>query len=200
MSTCAKPVASFGRLTPPFADIPTVCDWDESAVSDDRDHYLCRADFCDYWCDVGSLCRWADWSALGLVFGAWLIANSWHHGSQNARFCNDLSCSSFRWYWCRPTWHFNATGRRAVIDRNGHFNFSLAAVLTVQGLGAASSNIVAGFIVDHYDYGTAYLFHGLVAVLAIALFMFVGKEIERSDVSSNWITYSNTWVIFPQFY
>jgi sugar phosphate permease len=55
----------------------------------------------------------------------------------------------------------------------------------VQGLGAASSNIVAGFIVDHYDYGTAYLFHGLVAVLAIALFMFVGKEIERSDVSSN---------------
>jgi predicted MFS family arabinose efflux permease len=69
-----------------------------------------------------------------------------------------------------------------LLTGTGHFNFGLAAVLTVQGLGAASSNIVAGFIVDHYDYGTAYLFHGLVAVLAVALFMIVGKEIERSDV------------------
>ncbi len=63
----------------------------------------------------------------------------------------------------------------------GHFNFGLAAVLTVQGLGATSSNIVAGFIVDHYGYGTAYLFHGLVAVFAVALFIIVGKKIERCD-------------------
>lgn len=69
-----------------------------------------------------------------------------------------------------------------LLAGTGHFNFGLAAVLTVQGLGATSSNIVAGFIVDHYGYGTAYLFHGLVAVLAVALFMIVGKEIERCDV------------------
>ena len=50
---------------------------------------------------------------------------------------------------------------------SGHFNLALAAVMTVQGIGAASSNMVAGYLTAHYGYPVAYLSHGSVALLAL---------------------------------
>ena len=43
---------------------------------------------------------------------------------------------------------------------SGHFNLALAAVMVVQGVGAASSNMVAGYLVTHYGYSVTYLLHG----------------------------------------
>ena len=54
---------------------------------------------------------------------------------------------------------------------SGHFNLALAAVMMVQGLGAASSNVVAGYLVTHYGYPVTYLLHGAVALAALAAFM-----------------------------
>ena len=38
----------------------------------------------------------------------------------------------------------------------------------VQGVGAASSNVVAGYLVAHYGYPVTYLLHGSFALLALA--------------------------------
>lgn len=54
---------------------------------------------------------------------------------------------------------------------SGHFNLALAAVMMVQGLGAASSNVVAGYLVTRYGYPVTYLLHGAVALAALAAFM-----------------------------
>lgn len=54
---------------------------------------------------------------------------------------------------------------------SGHFNLALAAVMMVQGLGAASSNVVAGYLVTAYGYPVTYLLHGAVALAALATFM-----------------------------
>lgn len=51
---------------------------------------------------------------------------------------------------------------------SGHFNLALAAVMTVQGVGAASSNVVAGYLVAQYGYPVTYLLHGAVALAALA--------------------------------
>ena len=54
---------------------------------------------------------------------------------------------------------------------SGHFNLALAAVMMVQGLGAASSNVVAGYLVTRYGYPVTYLLHGAVALAALAAFL-----------------------------
>lgn len=54
---------------------------------------------------------------------------------------------------------------------SGHFNLALAAVIMVQGLGAASSNVVAGYLVTRHGYPVTYLLHGAVALAALAAFM-----------------------------
>lgn len=51
---------------------------------------------------------------------------------------------------------------------SGHFNLALAAVMVVQGVGAASSNMVAGYLVTHYGYSVTYLLHGAMALVALA--------------------------------
>ncbi len=51
---------------------------------------------------------------------------------------------------------------------SGHFNLALAAVMVVQGVGAASSNMVAGYLVTHYGYPVSYLLHGAMALVALA--------------------------------
>lgn len=59
-----------------------------------------------------------------------------------------------------------------VVERltrgSGHFNMALAAVMMVQGVGAASSNMVAGYLVTQYGYAFTYLLHGSFALLALA--------------------------------
>jgi len=54
---------------------------------------------------------------------------------------------------------------------SGHFNLALAAVMMVQGMGAASSNVVAGYLVTRYGYPVTYLLHGAVALAALAAFL-----------------------------
>lgn len=51
---------------------------------------------------------------------------------------------------------------------SGHFNLALAAVMVVQGVGAASSNMVAGYLVTHYGYSVTDLLHGAMALVALA--------------------------------
>jgi len=51
---------------------------------------------------------------------------------------------------------------------SGHFNLALAAVMTVQGIGAASSNVVAGYLTTRFGYSVTYLAHGAVALAALA--------------------------------
>jgi len=57
---------------------------------------------------------------------------------------------------------------------SGHYNLALGAVGTVQGIGASSSGLAAGLIVDHIGYNAAFLIaagvaSGALLVLAIAM-------------------------------
>ncbi|QNQ10922.1 MFS transporter [Sphingomonas alpina] len=58
-----------------------------------------------------------------------------------------------------------------ILSGSGRFNVGLAAVMTVQGIGASLSNIVAGWLVAQGGYGLAYWIHGMVAVPALVLFV-----------------------------
>jgi MFS family permease len=62
-----------------------------------------------------------------------------------------------------------------ILAGTGRFNVGLGAVMTVQGIGASLSNVVAGWLTDRGGYGLAYWVHGGVALLALALFM-LGRE------------------------
>ncbi len=57
-----------------------------------------------------------------------------------------------------------------ILSGTGRFNVGLAAVMTVQGIGASLSNIVAGWLTDLGGYGLAYFVHGGVALFAVAIF------------------------------
>ncbi|MGF6157297.1 MFS family permease [Ensifer sp. KUDG1] len=61
-----------------------------------------------------------------------------------------------------------------ILSGSGRFNVGLAAVMTVQGIGASLSNIVAGWLTDRGGYGLAYWVHGGAALLALAAF-FLGR-------------------------
>ncbi|PYB71813.1 MFS transporter [Rhizobium wuzhouense] len=62
-----------------------------------------------------------------------------------------------------------------ILSGTGRFNVGLAAVMTVQGVGASFSNIVAGSLTDIGGYGLAYWVHGGVAALAFAAFL-IGRD------------------------
>jgi hypothetical protein len=62
-----------------------------------------------------------------------------------------------------------------ILAGTGRFNVGLGAVMTVQGIGASLSNVVAGWLTDRGGYGLAYWVHGGVALFALALFMH-GRE------------------------
>ncbi len=57
-----------------------------------------------------------------------------------------------------------------ILSGTGRFNVGLAAVMTVQGIGASLSNIVAGWLTDLGGYSLAYFVHGGVALFAVAIF------------------------------
>jgi len=57
-----------------------------------------------------------------------------------------------------------------ILAGTGRFNTGLAAVMTVQGIGASLSNVVAGWLTAEGGYALAYWVHGGVAVLALAMF------------------------------
>jgi len=51
----------------------------------------------------------------------------------------------------------------------GRYNLALGAVATMKGLGAATSGLVAGLIVDHFGYAAAFVTSGAVAAVALAV-------------------------------
>ena len=63
-----------------------------------------------------------------------------------------------------------------ILSGTGRFNAGLAAVMTVQGIGASSSNIVAGWLTKEGGYALAYWVHGGVALIAIAVFL-AGRKV-----------------------
>jgi MFS family permease len=58
----------------------------------------------------------------------------------------------------------------------GHYNLALGAASAAWGLGAALSNLVAGFIVDQVSFNGAFLFLAAMASLALLLFWLAVPE------------------------
>lgn len=58
-----------------------------------------------------------------------------------------------------------------ILSGTGRFNVGLAVVGTIQGIGASSSNIVAGWLTDLGGYKLAYWVHGGVALIAVIIFV-----------------------------
>lgn len=58
-----------------------------------------------------------------------------------------------------------------ILSGTGRFNLGLAAVMTVQGIGASTSNVVAGWLTGIGGYSLAYWVHGGVAIIALGLFL-----------------------------
>jgi MFS family permease len=63
----------------------------------------------------------------------------------------------------------------------GRFNVAQGAVITAQGIGAALSTSVAGFIVVHAGYSAAFLTLAGVAAAGLALYLFVMPETQARE-------------------
>ena len=50
----------------------------------------------------------------------------------------------------------------------GRYNLAQGAIATMQGIGASTSGLVAGLIVDHFGYSAAFLTSGAAAAVALA--------------------------------
>lgn len=68
-----------------------------------------------------------------------------------------------------------------ILSGTGRFNVGLAAVMTVQGIGASSSNVVAGWLVQQGGYDLAHWIHGGVAIFALLLFIGWRRKIVGDD-------------------
>ena len=65
----------------------------------------------------------------------------------------------------------------------GRYNLAQGAVGTVQGVGASSSGLVAGIIVDHLGYNAAFMTAAAVAAIAFAvLAMAMPETVPRRSV------------------
>jgi hypothetical protein len=68
-----------------------------------------------------------------------------------------------------------------ILSGSGRFNVGLAAVMTVQGIGASLSNVVAGWLTGLGGYPLAYAVHGGVAAIALAIFLLGRRSIAPPD-------------------
>ena len=66
-----------------------------------------------------------------------------------------------------------------LLEGTGRFNIGFAAVMTVQGVGASFSNVVAGWLVGIGGYGLSHYVGGGVAFIALGVFMMFRNEIVR---------------------
>ncbi|PRH88940.1 MFS transporter [Labrys okinawensis] len=77
-----------------------------------------------------------------------------------------------------------------ILSGSGRFNVGLAAVMTVQGIGASLSNVIAGWLTDLGGYGLAYWVHGSVALVALALFVWgrhdIAPRMPSSAAAADW--------------
>jgi predicted MFS family arabinose efflux permease len=62
----------------------------------------------------------------------------------------------------------------------GRFNVAQGAVITAQGIGAALSTTLAGFVVVHAGYSAAFLTLAGIAAVGLALYLFVMPETQES--------------------
>lgn len=66
-----------------------------------------------------------------------------------------------------------------LLAGSGRFNVGLAALMTMQGVGASLSNVVAGAVVADYGYQASHLLSGAIAVIAVAVFLRWRRSIVR---------------------
>lgn len=64
-----------------------------------------------------------------------------------------------------------------LLAGTGRFNVGFAAVMTIQGIGASLSNVVAGWLVETGGYGLSHYFGGGVSLIALGLFLVLRKQI-----------------------
>ncbi len=64
-----------------------------------------------------------------------------------------------------------------LLSGSGRFNVGFAAVMTVQGVGASLSNVVAGWLVSRGGYGLSHYFGAGIAVVALVTFALLHREI-----------------------
>ena len=64
---------------------------------------------------------------------------------------------------------------------SGRYNITLGAATTVQGVGAAFSTTLAGFIIANFGYSTAFLVLATIAFAALLIFAFMMPETRATD-------------------
>lgn len=64
-----------------------------------------------------------------------------------------------------------------LLSGTGRFNVGFAAVMTLQGVGASLSNVVAGWLVSVGGYGLSHYVGGGVALVALAIFAMFWRDI-----------------------
>lgn len=71
-----------------------------------------------------------------------------------------------------------------LLAGTGRFNVGFAAVMTMQGIGASLSNVVAGWLVTVGGYGLSHYVGGGVSVIALVLFFLFRSQIVRPPVTA----------------
>jgi MFS family permease len=72
-----------------------------------------------------------------------------------------------------------------IMRGTGRYNLAQGAIATAQGIGASSSGLAAGVIVDHFGYSAAFLAAGAAAAVALAVFaLWMPETAERKTVAA----------------
>lgn len=64
-----------------------------------------------------------------------------------------------------------------LLSGTGRFNVGFAAVMTMQGIGASLSNVVAGWLTTIGGYGLSHYFSGAIALVALGVFLLWRRDI-----------------------
>ena len=79
-----------------------------------------------------------------------------------------------------------------LMRATGRFNVAQGAIATMQGIGAASSGLIAGIIVDHAGYSAAFLTSAVLATVAFAVLVFLMPETAKKQHEASRPTVSGT--------
>jgi MFS family permease len=71
-----------------------------------------------------------------------------------------------------------------VMRGTGRYNLAQGTIATAQGIGASSSGLAAGVIVDHFGYSAAFLAAGAAAAAALAVFALWMPETAEPETGS----------------
>jgi hypothetical protein len=72
-----------------------------------------------------------------------------------------------------------------IMRGTGRYNLAQGAIATAQGIGASSSGLAAGLIVDHFGYSAAFLAAGAAAAVALAVFaLWMPETADRETVAA----------------